>query len=124
MQLPIQFTAARSTDPSTSQANKDAFVKKVSQRDALLITYYNSCMFDTYVSYWGLTDEEAGRYTTWKDSTMYDLRICYWKRCSELRKLGYIKDTGHKRESLAFQLQQVCCITEEGIDYVEKMLYE
>jgi len=99
------FTAARNTDPATSQANRDAFVKKASQRDLILMTYGRHD---------GLTDEECGMNTPWKESTMYVERVCYWKRCSELRKLGFIEPVGWTRESYAGQQQQVCVITDKG----------
>lgn len=115
--------SARNTDPETSKANADAFVKKLSQREALLLTYYNAYMYDNYVQLWGLTDEQAGMATVWNGSTMYALRICYWKRCSELRKLGFIEPTGRTRISSANQQQQVCRITVEGMKHVEQLLY-
>jgi hypothetical protein len=107
------FTAARRSDPATSQINRDAFVKKGSQRDCLLWTYYTNA---------GLTDEEAGMSTPWKDSNMFDHRVCYWKRCSELRKLGFINPTGETRLSSAGQPQQVCEITTAGREYISNVL--
>lgn len=119
MDLPL-FVAARRSDPMTSQLNRDAFVKKATQRDALLMTY--ALVWQHYEQTFGewsstdgtLTDEEAGMQTPWGSASMYDLRICYWKRCSELRKLGYIEPTGITRESRAGQQQQACQITDEG----------
>jgi hypothetical protein len=105
------FTAARRTDPATSQMNRDAFNKKGSQRDRLLWTYYGVE---------GLTDEEAGKETRWQDSTMFEHRICYWKRCSELRKLQYIIPTGETRTSSFGQQQQVCEITALGEAYINE----
>lgn len=117
------FTAARRSDPATSQANRDAFKKKASQRDVILRTYYNSFrLFDDRDPSAGLTDEECGMRTPWKDSTMYDERVCYWKRCSELRKLGFISPTGETRTSSAGQEQQICQITDDGFAYVEELL--
>jgi hypothetical protein len=103
------FTAARRSDPATSQLNRDAFVKKGSQRDRLLWTYYTNA---------GLTDEQAGMETQWKDTTMFDQRVCYWKRCSELRKLEFIVPTGETRTSSFGQQQQVCEITALGETYI------
>lgn len=113
--MAISFIAARATDPATSQANKDAFNKKFNQRDLLLITYSK---------FWigGLTDEEAGQQTLINGVSMFDKRICYWKRCSELRKLGFIQPVGETRTSSAGQQQQVCEITEQGLIYVEQTL--
>lgn len=108
------FTAARRTDPATSQMNRDAFVKKASQRDILLWTYYANA---------GLTDEEAGMETRWKDTTMFDHRVCYWKRCSELRKLQFIVPTGETRVSSFGHLQQVCEITALGEQFINESKY-
>lgn len=105
------FTAARRSDPATSQMNRDAFVKKGSQRDCLLWTYYTNA---------GLTDEEAGMETRWKDSNMFDHRVCYWKRCSELRKLEFIVPTGETRTSSFGQQQQVCEITALGEAHINE----
>lgn len=122
------FTAARNTDPETSQANRDAFRKKASQRDVILRTYYDErrkweASFETWTNTDGcLTDEECGMKTPWNNSTMYDERVCYWKRCSELRKLGHIAPTGSTRRSVAGQEQQVCEITDEGRAYVEELI--
>jgi hypothetical protein len=109
---PTLFTAARLTDPNTSQVNRDAFYKKASQRDQLLWTYY---------AHTGLTDEEAGMNTRWKDSNMYLHRLCYWKRCSELRKLELIAPTGQTRISAQGQQQQVCEITTLGEAFINDM---
>jgi len=107
-ELPL-FVAARNTDPATSQVNRDAFVKKANQRDLILMTYSRLAV--------GLTDEECGMNTGWKDSNMFDQRVCYWKRCSELRKLGFIETTGETRLSSAGQPQQVCKITVRGMNH-------
>lgn len=123
--LPL-FTAARNTDPATSQANRDAYRKKGSQRDVILLTYYDEWWraeaFADGSSDGALTDEECGMKTPWKNSTMYDERVCYWKRCSELRKLGHIVPTGRTRTSVAGQEQQVCRITDEGRNYIKGLL--
>jgi len=123
MRVPLEFISARTTDPVTSQVNKDAFVKKRSQRDEILLTYHylNSYDFPKYAE--GITDEEAGMNTFRDNQSYFDLRICYWKRCSELRKLGLIEPIGKTRLSSAGQQQQVCCITMQGVKYVNKLLY-
>jgi hypothetical protein len=125
--LPL-FTAARNSDPATSQVNRDAFKKKESQRDMILRTY-NDHYLSNLVSFGdasdgaqGLIDEQVGKETAWLNSNMYEYRICYWKRCSELRKLGFIEPTGETRLSSAGQPQQVCKITVEGRRYVSTNL--
>lgn len=124
MQLELQFIAARTSDPATSQANRDAYVRKMSQRDLLLVTYYNfwKLQHEPYAD--GMTDEEVGFATILNGESMYAQRACYWKRCSELRKNGFIRATGETRVSAAGQMQQVCQITPEGIAHVESHLHK
>lgn len=110
--LPL-FASARTTDPETSKANRDAFRAKASQRDVVLSTYSNWPL--------GLTDEEAGMRTVVGGLSMFEQRACYWKRCSELRKLGFVRATGETRTSALGQEQQVCTITDEGARYVEEL---
>lgn len=100
----------RVTDPETSRAGaKDIKPRQGSQIMLLLATYRNHSLF-------GLTDEEAGKQTAWKGSTMFDTRVCYWKRCSDLRNLGLIEPTGDTRLSTAGSAQQVCRITSAGLE--------
>ena len=125
--LPL-FTAARNTDPATSQVNRDAFKKKTSQRDVILMAYHDHYMSnllsfsDGSDGVQGMIDEEAGKATPWLNSNMFEHRVCYWKRCSELRKLGFIEVTGETRLSSAGQPQQVCKITAEGRRFVANKL--
>jgi hypothetical protein len=39
-----------------------------------------------------------------------------WKRCSDLRRLGFIKDTGDRRTTQAGAKAMVCAITPAGIE--------
>ena len=124
--LPL-FASARTSDPITSQLNRDAFSKKMTQRDALLRTYaiewfnYEKSFGEWCHTDGGLTDEECGQRTWWVNATMYDARICYWKRCSELRKLGFIEPTGWTRASDCGHLQQVCQITDLGREHLRSL---
>ena len=68
----------------------------------LLLSVYNSGS--------GMTDEEVG-----KASGLYAKRACYHKRCSELRDLGVICDTGETRTSEHGNKVMVCVITPAGI---------
>lgn len=38
-----------------------------------------------------------------------------WKRCSDLRKLGWIKDTGIRKQSSAGKMAMVSTITPDGL---------
>jgi hypothetical protein len=97
------WLGVRRDDSATSGGGAKAMtVRAGSQRAKLLTAYY---MYDD------LTDEEAG-----KASGLSAMpKCCYWKRCSELRQAGYIATTGDTRVSTAGVDQQVCAITDEGI---------
>lgn len=68
---------ARNTDPTTSHQAADSVRRRArSQRDILLEAYIAAP--DE-----GLIDEEAAQLAEVK------MRSCWWKRCSELRELGF-----------------------------------
>jgi hypothetical protein len=91
---------ARTTDPGTShQAAKAVRVHAASQKARLLRAYADEPN--------GMTDEEAAAATGLGDSG-------YWKRCSELRSMGWIARTGHTRVGKTGMAQEVCAITESG----------
>jgi hypothetical protein len=56
----------------------------------------------------GYTDEEAA-------GVAHVSHVGYWKRCSELRNLGLIEDTGRTRPGVAGTPQMVCRITDRGL---------
>ena len=98
------WLGVRREDSATSGAGAKAMtVRAGSQRAKLLTAYY---IHDN------LTDEQAG-----ETSGLSALpKCCYWKRCSELRQAGYIAPTGETRVSTAGVEQQVCAITDDGIN--------
>jgi hypothetical protein len=100
------WLGVRRNDKATSKAGAQAMtVRSGSQRAKLLFWY----------SLDDLTDDEAGRY-----SGLAKLpKCCYWKRCSELRQAGYITPTGETRRSLAGVEQQVCSITDTGLQVLD-----
>lgn len=99
----------RIDDPETSKKGAaDIAIRQGSQCWSLLATY------DTHRIN-GLTAEEAGKRTTWKGSTMHDLRVCYWKRVSDLLNKGLIEDAGETRPSDSGSMQRVNRITAEGV---------
>ena len=85
--------------------------RRVPQRDRLLAQYGKA--------YLGLTDEEAAVNAGLEKS-------CYWKRCGELRELGYISTmqkpgfaaAEETRKGSAGVSRIVCWITAEGEDYL------
>ena len=92
----------RQSDSSTSvEGAKDVTIRAGSQRTKLLETYA-SCVYS-------ITDEVAGVL-----SGLAERKAGYWKRCSELRRAGYIESTGEMRESSTGSMQQCCRITDAG----------
>ena len=92
--LPL-FTRARATDPDTSHA-ADRSLDADTILDALLAIYRAARPR-------GLTDEEAG------DALGIDGA---WKRCSDLRRLMAIHDTGERRKGSSGRFRMVCRFTE------------
>lgn len=97
------WLGVRARDPHTSAAGAKSLAVHAGSQRALILFWY---------SIQSLTDEEAGRWSGLAKRP----KCCYWKRCSELRQAGYIKPTGETRVSLAGVVQQVCAITEAGLD--------
>jgi hypothetical protein len=105
-------TEARSTDPDTShQAAKLPF-RRNSQRHELLASYLLASWHGQ-----GLTDEEAAI------SAGID-KGCPWKRCSELRDMGFIVPTGETRVSTGGANQRVCVITTQGREAMNRLSEE
>ena len=70
---------------------------------ARLLTQYGSAVL-------GLTDDQAGQRVAENSGVIPG----YWKRCADLRRLGYIIDTGTVRETNSGSLGMVCAITAKG----------
>jgi hypothetical protein len=95
----------RVSDPDTSEAAaKDVKLRRGSQCAVLLEEYFTNRL--------GLTDEEAG-----VKSGLASKRSCYWKRCSDLRRMGYIVDTGIRRQQSTGSKGMVCVLTQKGLDW-------
>lgn len=99
---------ARNTDPDTSHLAGANLPNAHTQRAKLLQAYKIGL---------GLTDEEAT-----SAAGLYGVAKCPWKRCLELRQLGYIQTTGETRASTAGRLQNVCVITEAGIKALSEII--
>ena len=91
---------ARNSDPDTSQAVR--LPSRKSQATALLVRYLSG----------PLTDEEASEAAG---------IIQGWKRCSDLRRLGLIKDTGLRLVAGSGKPQMVCKITDAGLEFVRSL---
>ena len=90
----------RSSDPSTSSLGaKDVEKRRKTQVYRLLAVYAQNQQE-------GITDEEASLNAGINHG---------WKRCADLRKLGYIADTGSRKQTSTGSLAMVCKITTEGI---------
>ena len=95
---------ARTTDPATSQrAAKRAALRAGSQCTLLLRQYAKAG--DVGLAAW-----EAG------DMSGLSSRqgCCYWRRCTDLRDMGFIADTDETRLSPAGERQGVRVITAAG----------
>jgi len=93
----------RTNDHYTSIAGAQSVkLRRIPQAMTLLGAYYDAPN--------GLTDDEAGIQT----GLAAQPKCCYWKRCSELRTLGYIEKSDNVRFSTASHLVMVCYITTKG----------
>lgn len=96
--------SSRRSDPNTSKAaGASVAMRSGSQKQILLETYALTTL--------GFTDEEAGI----NSGLAHRPKCCYWKRCSELRQAGLIAPNGQTRLSSVGEPQQVCVITEAGL---------
>ena len=94
----------RASDPDTSQAAaQDIRLRQGTQAYKLLEQYV--------LHRQGLTDEEAGVF-----SGLASRGAGYWKRCSDLRRLGLIVDCGVRRTLSTGATGMVCAITAKGIE--------
>jgi hypothetical protein len=99
---------ARATDPDTSKTAAVPTFTRKAQTTLLLRTYANG---------YGMTAEEAGVL-----SGLADDPLCgYWKRVSDLARVGFIAPTGEKRPSKAGRQQRVLKITDAGYDALAAM---
>jgi hypothetical protein len=99
----------RNSDPVTSKkAAKGASKRSPSQQTILLKAYRGGR---------GLTDEEAGVVT----GLALKPKCCYWKRCSELRTMGFIVPTGDFARSSANELQMICKMTTKGEEHLNSL---
>lgn len=101
----------RVDDPQTS---KDAGAQVAPRRGSQAFR-----LLETFASHKinGLTDEQAAARTALKTGqTMLDARVCWWKRCSDLRALGFIEPTGERRTGSLGSDQMVSRITADGLD--------
>lgn len=91
----------RNTDPVGSvNGAKHITPKRTSQAMRLLAVYAENPIM-------GCTDEEACSQAG---------VIHGWKRCSDLRRLGYIEDAATTRETLSGVLAMVCRVTQTGLE--------
>ena len=96
------WLGVRANNGATSKAGAKSLTVRAGSQRALLLSRYKAD---------SMTDEEAGH----ASGLAMLPKCCYWKRCSELRQAGYIKPNGKTRISSAGSEQQVCHITDEGI---------
>lgn len=95
----IRIKRHRKDDWSTSvEGAKSVALRAGTQKRRLLEAYAEGAT---------LTDEEAAERAELTHT-------CYWKRCGELRDLGYIEFTGETRTGGAGVQRIVCSITPNG----------
>ena len=104
MSLMYDLPLFRDADPDTSRKGAaDVRPRQGSQAMLLLATYANARI--------GLTDEEAGQ-----RSGLAERGAGYWKRCSDLRRLGLIEDSHTTRTGSSGSEMRVCTITAKGLE--------
>jgi hypothetical protein len=91
----------RNTDPQGSvNGAKHIKLKRTSQAMRLLAVYKEHHVY-------GLLDEHA--------AALADI-TGGWKRCADLRRLGFIEPTGDMKETMSGVKAMVCRITPEGLE--------
>ncbi|CAB5222151.1 hypothetical protein UFOVP363_16 [uncultured Caudovirales phage] len=101
-----EIQLSRTTDPETSKAGaKSIRIRGGSQRAKLLLAFLDG--FDRFP----MSDEYAA-----KAARLYTVPNCgWWKRCSDLRKLGLIVPVGKVVSKTTGEEVMVSEITEAGI---------
>jgi len=98
--------ASRATDPETSKkGERDVRPRRGTQAMRLLRAYY-----DVRATLGGMSDEGAAQFA--------GLANGGWKRCSDLRRAGFIEPTGEVVLSQYGSSVQVCRITDAGIAHL------
>lgn len=95
----------RYMDPETSQKGAAHIRPKAGSQMFRLLEQYRQYPL------LGLTDEEA--------TTRAGIERGGWKRCSDLRRLGFVTPTGETRIASSGIEQRVCRITEEGLEVLK-----
>lgn len=96
----------RAQDTPTSRAGAQHVRLRLHSQQALLLAVY---ALPGAID--GITDEEAGQRSGLADQP----RCCYWKRCSELRHKGFIRDTGRVQQGTSGSFMMLCEITDAGL---------
>ena len=99
----------RNSDPITSKKAAKGASKRSPSQQVIILKAFGSGR--------GFTDEEVGMFT----GLALKPRCCYWKRCSELRELGLLEDTGVVRPSSAGCDQRAFRITMLGMDAARRL---
>lgn len=99
----------RNSDPITSKKAAKGASKRSPSQQVIILKAFGSGR--------GFTDEEVGIFT----ALAFKPRCCYWKRCSELRAMGFITPTGDFAKSTAGELQRICKITPKGDAYLRSL---
>jgi hypothetical protein len=94
----------RNTDPDTSRAGAEHVKPRQGSQMMRLLAVYARYPKS------GLTDERASHFASLPHG---------WKRCADLRRNGFIVDTGQRLETSNGAMAMVCVITPEGLELVK-----
>lgn len=100
---------ARSTDPATS--------RKAAQRTPFRATSQNALLLAVYAAGGQLSDDEAAQ----QAGLLTRVGCCWWHRCSDLRKAGFIAPTGTRISSLTGEERMTCVITPAGLTLAKEL---
>lgn len=104
LELDLFSADARVTDPDTSKAAAEGTTTKQKMLDDLLRAYYDNQQ--------GLSAEEAA------EIAGYTPADGAWKRVSDLKRLGWLFDTGQRVKALSGRSVALLRITPEGVHRV------
>jgi hypothetical protein len=111
LDVPVIHMSRRDDPPTSKGAAQIVKTNAKTQRFQLLKAYFDHRLFSA------LTDDQAAEFCGLRTI----ISNSWWKRCSELRNLGLIKQVGTAISPFTGVERMTCEITNEGIILIEKM---
>ena len=113
---PVPFVGARNTDPDTSHMAADQ-IRERHGEDLRNFTRRNQKwpLLNAYAALLDATDDEAHELAG-------IVSKCPWKRCSELRQVGFITRVNERVDPKTKATVMVCQITPAGIEKLRELL--